>query len=277
MAKILNYTVALPLTVSQVTMFITYLHVFHKLRASTVRSYLSGISFVHNFKGLPDPASAWTVLKVMKQISKKDCSHDSRLPITRDLLLKLVQIVTSLYLNKHDIILYRAMFLLAWHACLRVSEFTWSKNNEHCLTMSNIRKHFNNVEGLNCYRIVFTSFKHKHGHYPELSIDPYPQDIRLCPYAALTSYLKIRGTTEGPLFLWSSGTPVSRSAFTRVLKNCITVVEPTLQHYGTHSFRVGRATQALEDNMPITKLVLLGRWKSGAVHGYCRPSVVSVV
>ena len=256
--NVFSEDVSLPISVSSVTYFITYLHVYYNLAPSTIRTHLSGLSFVHKMKNIYDPVLTAPVNKLLKSLSNKDQRRDVRLPITRSLLKKLVNALYSLQYGCYDMALYKCMFLLAWHACLRLPEFTASVGNLHCLKLSNFHKVRDEEGNLISFQINFTSFKHKMGHYPALSIEPYHRDPTLCAFTALKIYLQFRGSTPGPLFLWNSQLPVTRSGFTRLLKQCVKVVDPAMVGCTSHSFRIGRATQALEDNMSVEKLIQLG-------------------
>ncbi len=274
---VLHEVVLLPVSVCSVTMYITYLYSFKEIKASTIRTYLSGIAFVHKLKGLDDPCSNPIVRRLMDKLSSRDDSVDTRLPITRILLGKLVNALNSMMLGTYDTALYKAMFLLAWHACLRVSEFTFAADNPHCLTLGNLQSVKGEKDMVVSYKLLFTSFKHKSGHCPAIELAMDTNNLIMCPVLALKTYIALRGEGQGPLFCWKNGLPVSRTSFSKILKRCLAVVNPQLSGYNTHSFRLGRATQAWEDNMPVEKLVILGRWKSDAFRKYYRPSVVPSV
>ncbi len=169
------------------------------------------------------------------------------------------------------------MFLLAWHACLRVSEFTFAADNQHCLQLKNMQPVLGAGGLVVAYQLVFTSFKHKSGHCPAIELKMDVGNPEFCPVVALNKYITLRGKSDGALFCWNGKKPVTRTAFSRVLKQCLAVVSPHLSGYNTHSFRLGRATQAWEDNMPVERLTMLGRWKSTAFRKYYRPSVVGSV
>ena len=273
---ILHEEVSLPVSVSSVTLFVTYLYVYQKLAPGTIRTYLSGISFTHKMKNISDPVLAPPVSKLLHSLTNAHSGKDARLPITRPLLKKLIKASDSLQFNPYDLALYKCMFLLAWHACLRLSEFTTSTGNLHCINFANLCMNRDEHGVLDSYCLEFTSFKHKMGHYPALSIKPYSVDSQLCAFTALQHYLKLRGKSAGPLFLWKSLKPVTRSGFAKLLRQCVKVVDPNLAGCTSHSFRIGRATQAIEDNMPVEKLIKLGRWKSTAFRKYCRPPVLQV-
>ena len=64
----------------------------------------------------------------------------------------------------------------------------------------------------------------------------------LCPMAAMAAYLQVRGTVLGPLFHSKSGEPLTRKKFVPYLK--MGLESAGMDHYNSHSFRIGAATTA---------------------------------
>lgn len=58
--------------------------------ASTISSHISAFSYVHKLLGLPDPSQMFIVKKLLRGCHKMERSVDSRLPITRDILKKII-------------------------------------------------------------------------------------------------------------------------------------------------------------------------------------------
>ena len=75
----------------------------------------------------------------------------------------------------------------------------------------------------------------------------------LCPVQALIAYLAVRPAEPGPLFIFQSGTPLSRSALICHLQSALRTVGINSSPYTGHSFRIGAATTAaacgLEDSL----------------------------
>lgn len=57
---------------------------------STISSHISAFSYVHKLLGLPDPSQMFIVKKLLRGCYKMGRSVDSRLPITRDILKKII-------------------------------------------------------------------------------------------------------------------------------------------------------------------------------------------
>ena len=71
-------------------------------------------------------------------------------------------------------------------------------------------------------------------------------DDELCPIAAMLSWLVIRGNTEGPLFNFQSGTPLTQSSFVSCLKKALIIANIDPSGFSGHSFQIGAATAAVK-------------------------------
>lgn len=96
--------------------------------------------------------------------------------------------------------------------------------------------------------------------------DPFRQGVdvylgrtgaAVCPAQALTDYLARRSPNSGPIFVFSSGTPLTRSTLVSRLQAALERAGIPMAHlsqYNGHSFRIGAATTAaqhgLEDSLP---------------------------
>ena len=92
----------------------------------------------------------------------------------------------------------------------------------------------------------------------------------LCPEAAITAYLAIRGTTSGPFFLSEDGTPLTRPPFVEqvCLILCRAGYSPGL--YAGHSFKIGAASMAAACGIEDSTIQTLGQWESAAYLRYMR-------
>jgi hypothetical protein len=96
-----------------------------------------------------------------------------------------------------------------------------------------------------------------------------PSGHQICPVAALSRYLAIRGSLPGPLFLCVTGAPLSPSmvnAWFRFILKAAGVPG----NYSSHSFRIGAATSAALAGVPDHVIKILGRWSSDCYLRYIR-------
>lgn len=80
---------------------------------STIASYVSAVSYFHNIKFSDDPTDSFCIKKILKGAQNKKKSYDTRLPITKDILSKLLQVVPSVINNTYNQHLLRALMCLA--------------------------------------------------------------------------------------------------------------------------------------------------------------------
>lgn len=244
--------------------YIVSLHAKH-LAPSSITTRLAALSFVFKFLGLPDPTKTFFVQRVMLGVRNLGGTGDTRLPITPSILAKLVtalpQVVNSMYLTR----LYTAMFTLAFHAFLRVGEITFTNQETQCHILRNSSISPQPQGGV---VVTFHSFKHSKGRTHHVSVYP-SSGILPCAVTHLTNYLSVRGQQPGYLFLTPQGHPVSRSEFTKVLREAVAFCQlPT--SIKSHSFRIGAASYAARIGRSDAQIRALGRWNSNAFLRYIR-------
>lgn len=87
----------------------------------------------------------------------------------------------------------------------------------------------------------------------------------ICPVAAVTAYLAIRGASAGPFFRFSRSEP-TKERFIQVRE----ALTSNPASYAGHSFRIGAATTAAEVGVEDSTIRALGRWKSDAFQSYVK-------
>lgn len=148
-----NIPVAIPVTEQSLFLFIVYMKK-QQYAAATITSNVSAIGYVHKLAGTNDPASSFLVKKSLQAIRKMQPSCDTRLPITEDILHLLVSTAGHAAHSMYRLKLMQAMFMLAYHAFLRVGEITES---EHNLFLSDVTLTTTSI------KLLFRSSKHASG------------------------------------------------------------------------------------------------------------------
>ena len=94
------------------------------------------------------------------------------------------------------------------------------------------------------------------------------QDI--CPVRAMANFLATRSPAPGPLFVFGSGSPLSREILVSRVQSAL--AEAGLKHtaYKGHSFRIGAATTAAKQGFEDSLIQTLGCWKSAAYLTYIK-------
>ena len=119
-------------------MFIAFLHK-RTLKLSTIRTYLSAITFKNKLHGFQEPCSQFFVQKCLQGIKKlqdtntKSYPINIRLPITKLVLHDIIRAIPITTKNRSERILYKALFLFTYYACLRVGEAVISNNDKNTL------------------------------------------------------------------------------------------------------------------------------------------------
>ena len=225
---------------------------------------MSAISYYHKLSGLKDPADTFIVHKLLQGARKLSPASDTRLPITKDILIRLINSVNFITSLPYHQALLSSMFSLAFYGFLRVGEITGYNKNVLSISQVTITS--------DVIYIRFTHFKHHSGPPVTIIVNPASNP---CPVALLAQYLSQRGLSPGPLFVFPGQKYLSRSYFTSMLRSALTFIGLDPAHYKSHSFRIGAATHAALLGLSDPEIQALGRWKSGAFKKYIRLPTVS--
>lgn len=233
-----------------------------------MRVYLSAVRALHIQGGFPDPLVGCNriplVIRGLRRSKSSSCNQ--KVPIT---LLVLYAIRAQLNLDIHNDMMLWAACCVAFFGFLRASEFTVPPHgfsaNKH-LSLKDISVDKQSVPD-NVFMHLKFSKTDQFGKGTNIVLARTDTDV--CPVSALMSYLHVRGSTPGPLFLLSDGTPLTKGKLNvhlqHVLKQCGWPGIFTL-----HSFRVGAATTAASLGFPDYLIQALGRWTSDAYKVYVK-------
>lgn len=257
-----------PVSISQLAQFITVSHL-KGLKSTSITSMVSAISYIHNIKGYRNPTEAFLIKKLLR--ATKLTSHsDNRKPITIPILKALLEALTLVTTTSTVLLLFRAMFLVAFFGLFRIGEITFSQRGSHNVIMrKNLELHKNKQS--NSFAIIHLhSYKHSLGQRAKIALKQQ-QTPSLCPVKALRKYLRHNPNLKGQLFSLPCGNPVSSSFFRQMLKKCVRICKLPSSQYTAHSFRIGGATHAFTQGLSASQIKQLGRWKSTAYLKYIRP------
>lgn len=180
----------LPLSVIQICNFIGAL--FDKSYSpSTITSHVSAISYIHKILGIFDPTSAFVVKKLLKGCNNLRKSHDTRLPITKQILEKIIDGIDKCIDNNFTKTLLKAVFLLAFNAFLRLGEilvrspkeagsviqkqdvtFTYCNRRPQSLTL--VIRHYKNIKNNQPVTITIEANHNNSQLCPVTSTKPQP-------------------------------------------------------------------------------------------------------
>lgn len=204
--KDLGLSLVWPAPLQHITAFVAYMYKLG-LSHSTINSYMSGLSFYCKLNDFEDNTNRFIVRKLIDGVKRSRSPQiDNRLPISKDLLGRIIFVLPSICSSNYESALFKAAFSLAYHGLLRISELTVCPQN-----ISNHTVFVHNVEICNDYLDVYLSSSKtdQFGKGTNIHI-PAQADPKSCPLHLLKSILQIRPNLEGPLFCHFDGTPLNQ-------------------------------------------------------------------
>lgn len=234
---------------------------------SHIVKQLAGISFFTKLLGFPSCMSFFSVKQVLKGYRRSTVTHDSRLPISIDILKKLCASTKTVCFSDYESLLFRLAFCLCFFGAFRISELL--PNNVH------------GYSGFSFSDLVlgndFIQLKIKKSKTDQLGHGRWVTLRRLdsssiCPVLLIHQYLQIRPIGSGSLLIHGSGLPLTRYQFCSVLKKCLNHLGLGHLPISSHSFRIGAATTASSLGLSNDIVKNIGRWRSSCYRSYIRPN-----
>ena len=258
-----------PASEPSLCLFVAWLHT-QRLSSSTVKNYLAAVCHSQIALGVGDPKMSEIVqleyviwgMKRQSQAQKR-----IRLPISLDILEGMRRIWLG-YPNTRDAAMLWAAASTCFFGFLRVGEIVSPGDKfdpAYHQAQGDVRVNDTGNPQFMTVRIK------------ESKTDPFRKGItiylgkthnKLCPVAALLSYMVQRGKGEGPFFKFADGRLLTRESFVRAVREALTSLGYDCTHYAGHSFRVGAATTAAQKGMQDSLIKTLGRWESAAYMVY---------
>lgn len=244
------------------------------LRHRTIKSYLSGLRCLQIQQGLGNPFAETLpkldyVLTGVKRVETGSGSKPrTRLPITIEILQQLRRVWLSQPAWAEGIVLWAAA-CVGFFGFLRAGEFTVPSAEAYDpavhLNLGDIA-----LDSHTAPSVVRLSIK-------QSKTDPFRQGVSVflgksesavCPVQALIEYIGIRPSTPGPLFVLSTGAPLTREYLVSNMRSALREAGLDDSAYSGHSFRIGAATTAAQRGLEDSLIQTLGRWRSDAYKLY---------
>ena len=204
--------------VDQIVQFIAYMSACN-CAPSTIRTYISGLSFWYKVLGRKDVTKPFIVTKLLKGAKRGAGAQDNRVSITLNSLTKLVQALNKIFVSSYEIGLYRAAFCLSFFVYLREGGFA-SKLLTSCDSrpLQFIDVDIICVDG--CRQVKLTirqSTTDQLGKSASLLLSESGSPV--CPVYALRNFLKVRNpntSQDSQLLVHFNGNPLTRYQFSAV-------------------------------------------------------------
>ncbi|XP_069601438.1 uncharacterized protein [Ranitomeya imitator] len=251
----------------QVTMaFLSKMHAMG-VSGSVARNRVSALAFHFKLRGWPDSTKHFLVSQLLKGWRRADRHGDNRRPISFDLLVSLVKALEPVCDSKYEAALMSAAFGLAFFGAMRVSEIVPTALNKPgglrrediliCEDGIRIRicKSKTDQEGRGTWFLIFAINK----------------DI--CPLVLIKDYMRVR-KDGSQLFIHENGLPLVSGQFLAILRRVLSRLGMPAAEFGTHSFRIGAATEASRAGLLESEIQRVGRWRSRCFTRYIRPDLL---
>ena len=228
---------------------------------------MSAISFQCKMNGYSDVTQFFVIGKMLTGLSRLDKRKDIRMPITVDILFKIIQQLSVVCLSKFEALLFTAMYTIAFFGFLRVGELVINSKKDigHAICRSDICF----KPQLDALEIHLRHSKTDQSGSGVVICIPATHNT-ICPVQAFRSYDCNRPNYLGVYFRHIDGSPVTRYQFVAVLKKSLEKAGIDSQHYKSHSFRIGISTSASLLGISNDDIACYGRWQSNAFKNYIR-------
>ena len=235
------------------------------MKPTTISTHLAGVGWWHKMQGWEDPSRAYVVQRLLVGLRRIKPAKKQPTPIRKGML---DAILTQLPASGAggDVKMYKAAFLLAYYASLRVSEYAHTGASQHALEIRDTGFHFDGED--TCVSLLLRSYKGS--DKPAKLLVPPAVEGSPCPVQALKAFLKIRPPGPGPLFRTQAGRHLSSRKVNTVLKACARNCGWDHTKFSSHGFRAGRTTDLVEMNLGDSLIRQSGRWRSTAYMTYIR-------
>ena len=265
-----------PLSENQLCSFVAHLSELG-LQHSSIKGYLSAIRHLQILGGMGDPfVASWPLLEYtlrglkLRQAKCQTTRPKSRLPITPKIMRQLRESWESECSRPDNIMLWAAC-CTCFFGFLRSGEVTVSSFRDYDpeAHLSDGDVALNKVSDPSVVRV----------HIKASKTDPFRKGVfvflgksgnDLCPVAAISAYLAVRGRSPGPFFRFHSGEPLSRELLVKHVRAALKAKGFDESKYAGHSFRIGAATTAAAVGLEDSLIKTLGRWESSAYLAYVR-------
>ena len=225
--------------------------------------------------GLPEPHhAAMPRLKSISNGMKRwqkivgKLNTKNRLPITPVILFGIKQ-QWAHRASEYDIIMYWAVVCMAFFGFFRLGEIILPTEESYnpCLHISAGDVRLDNTADPSVIQIHLKRSKtDQYGHRTMVYLGR--SSNALCPIAAISAFMVVRGASPGPFFMKQDGTPLSKQTVIKQVQKAISAMGVNPEAYTGHSFRIGAATAAAHHGLQDSTIQMLGRWTSDAFRAY---------
>lgn len=247
----------------------------NRKKSNTIKSYVSAIRYCLSLDGIKVNHSNCELAAIVQAARHMNDKLYVRLPIQKSLLQLILNFIRTTYIQQRgqrylgNTLL--ALFSTAYHGLMRISEITQGEHNVKGIDV---------IHGRNKNKVTLylrSSKTHTTADHPQIiHIKPKPGWKTNCPVKILDEYVELRGRSSAsldqPFFMHRNGHPVTQQQFRTNLNYILFSLGLPSLLYGSHSFRVGKATDDRLQGRSIPQIKRDGRWATSTVYKYIRTS-----
>ena len=161
-------------------------------------------------------------------MSNTTCQADVRLPISLDILQKMIGALPMVAGNPYDILMYSAVLTAGFFSLFRPGEMVLS---EHALLANNVC-----ISNTRVVCLLPTSKTHK-GPIPQM-VHLYKQPNIACLVSAFSEFARVRPPWLGQFFIKVDGNPLNSGDLANMLCCLSEFLNLPHQHIKLHSLRI---------------------------------------
>ncbi|XP_053316325.1 uncharacterized protein LOC128484031 [Spea bombifrons] len=206
---------------------------------SKVDRVLAALAFLFKLQGWADVTKHFVVRQVLKGIKRGRRVPDARRPLSAGLLRRLFGVLGGVCFDGFEVLLFQAAFALAFFGAFRVSELVSpNKSVQGGLASRDVM-----CEGDSVVIWLRSSKTDVLGRGKQVRLYALPGDV-ICPVQCVQHYWDVRPAGGVSFLVHRDLSPVSRFQFLRVMRLGLGKLGLASAEFGTHSFRIGAATEA---------------------------------
>ena len=262
----------LPASEALMTEFVAFLA--KSIRYPSIKTYLAAVRHFHICRGLELNLNKMLRLQLVLRGIKRSQGQQLRvrLPITISHLKLFRMLLAIPFTQSFDSKMIWAAMTLAFFGFLRLGELTCNSNFNPDIHLTKDCVNFS----LNTFGQTPESMTLR---IKESKTDPFrlghtitvgATHAEICPVKALQNYIRLRTPITGPLFIFTSGKPLTKQNLTFETRKLLNQAGFNAANYAGHSYRIGAATTAAKANLPSWLIKTLGRWSSDCYERYIK-------
>ena len=184
---------------------------------ATLTTYMSSLSYIHKLRALVDPTESFLIKKIVEGFRRLKSTKDISAPITRELLIKLIDALPAVCFSEYESSLFKSLFTLAYFGLFHIGELVYTDHRQagYALQLADVT--ISDQKLTICIRICKTNKTGKPIFVHISSVS----DKRICPIIALQQFMRSRSTGSGSLFIHANMLPVTRYQFCAILNKAV--------------------------------------------------------